>query len=155
MRKKIKFGTDGWRGVIAEEFTFENLKAVAQAISLWINRSFSNRSVAVGYDTRFLSDEFAKTVACVLAANGIKVLLSDRAVPTPAVSFTTRRKHLCTGIMITASHNPARFNGLKIKVGSGGAAPESVTKNVENLIFKTKVKEISLEQAISKNKIKL
>jgi len=157
MRKKIKFGTDGWRGVISKDFTFENVKAVGQAISQWINKGFSKskRTVVVGYDTRLFSDKFAKTVSQVLAANGIKVLLSDKAVPTPAVSFVTRKKHLCAGIMITASHNPARFNGLKIKVSSGAAAPKLVTEKVEKLIFKTKVKELSLKEAIREKKIKL
>ncbi|MFH1655597.1 MAG: phosphoglucomutase/phosphomannomutase family protein [Candidatus Omnitrophota bacterium] len=157
MPKKIKFGTDGWRGVISKDFTFENVKAVAQATGMWINSKFpkAKRKVVVGYDTRLLSDRFAESVACVLAANGIKVLLSDRAVPTPAVSFTTKKKRLCAGIMITASHNPARFNGYKIKISSGGAAPKSVTERVEKLIFKTKVKELSLGEAIKKNEIKL
>lgn len=155
MRKNIKFGTDGWRGVISDDFTFSNVKAVAQAISVWINRSFSKKIVVVGYDTRFLSDKYAKLVSQVMAANGIKVFLSDRPVPTPTVSFITKTKHLSVGIMITASHNPAQFNGLKIKISSGGAAPEKVTKKVESLLFKTKTKELDFEQCISSKKIQL
>jgi len=153
--KDIKFGTDGWRGVISDNFTFKNVRVVAQAISDWIEKDFSNKNVVVGYDTRFLSGEYAELVSRVMAANGIKVLLSNRAVPTPAVSLITREKHLCAGIMITASHNPAQFNGIKIKVATGGAAPEEVTKKVEKLLFKSKVKDISLEEAVSKNKIKI
>jgi len=110
--KDIKFGTDGWRGVISDNFTFKNVRVVAQAVSDWIEKDFSNKNVVVGYDTRFLSGEYAELVSRVMAANGIKVLLSNRAVPTPAVSLITREKHLCAGIMITASHNPARFNGI-------------------------------------------
>ena len=155
MHKKIKFGTDGWRGVISDDFTFDNVKAVAQATSEWIKRSFSKRTAVVGYDTRFLSDKYAKLVSQVFAANGIKVLLSDKPVPTPTVSFVAKRKHLSAGIMITASHNPAGFNGLKIKLSTGGAASEKVTKKVEKLIFKTKVKELSFEEAISKKNIQV
>jgi len=153
--KDIKFGTDGWRGVISDNFTFKNVRVVAQAVSDWIEKDFSNKNVVVGYDTRFLSGEYAELVSRVMAANGIKVLLSNKAVPTPAVSLITREKHLCAGIMITASHNPAQFNGIKIKVATGGAASEEVTKKVESLLFKSKVKDISLEEAVSKNKIKI
>jgi alpha-D-glucose phosphate-specific phosphoglucomutase len=155
MHRKIKFGTDGWRGVISDDFTFDNVKVVAQAISQWIKRSFSKRIVVVGYDTRFLSDKYAQLISQVFAANSIKVLLSDRAIPTPAVSFTTKRKHLCAGVMITASHNPAQFNGIKIKISSGGTASDAVTKKVEHLLFKTKIKEIGFKEAILKKRIQL
>ena len=108
IKDQIKFGTDGWRGVISDNFTFENVRIVAQAIAEWLNRDLkiksgqSKKRVAVGYDTRFLSAEYAETVACVLAANGIEVYLSDRAIPTPALSYgVVNLKGVC-GVMITA-----------------------------------------------------
>ena len=137
----IKFGTDGWRAVIAENFTFSNLRAVAQAVADYLKKNFKhNLSVALGYDARFLSKEFAETVAGVFSANDIKVFLSDQLIPTPLVSFITKTRRLSLGIMITASHNPYRFNGFKIKKATGGAADKAVTDAVERLLFKSKVR---------------
>ncbi|HQP92114.1 MAG TPA: phosphoglucomutase/phosphomannomutase family protein, partial [Candidatus Omnitrophota bacterium] len=107
--KGIKFGTDGWRAVIADDFTFVNLKKVAQATADYANQNLAHTSgepckICVGYDTRFMSDKFARIVAEVLSANGIIVTLSDRAVPTPALSFAVKNRGLDLGIMITASH---------------------------------------------------
>ncbi|MFC1594321.1 phosphoglucomutase/phosphomannomutase family protein [Candidatus Omnitrophota bacterium] len=148
----IRFGTDGWRGIISDNFTFENVQIVAQAISDWIHkyeaRGKERKIVAVGYDTRFQSDAFAQLVARVLAANKIKVILSDRAITTPMLSFTVKHRRLTAGVMITASHNPASFNGIKIKTASGGGAPKSLTDKVEKLLFKSSVKDISLERAL-------
>ncbi|HTY45827.1 MAG TPA: phosphoglucomutase/phosphomannomutase family protein [Patescibacteria group bacterium] len=133
--KEIKFGTDGWRGIISDNFTFKNVRRVAQAVADYYNRQTGNQArMAVGYDTRFLSKEYADAVTEVLAANGIEVTLSDRPVPTPALSFAVRRQKLTSGIMITASHNPGAYNGIKIKTSSGGAAGVEVTGEVENLI---------------------
>jgi len=133
--KEIKFGTDGWRGIISDNFTFKNVRRVAQAVADYYNRQTGNQArMAVGYDTRFLSKEYADAVTEVLAANGIEVTLSDRSVPTPALSFAVRRQKLTSGIMITASHNPGAYNGIKIKTSSGGAAGVEVTGEVENLI---------------------
>jgi len=147
----IKFGTDGWRGIIAKDFTFKNVEIISQAIGDWVNKDLKGnqqtKTVCVGFDTRFLSGGFAETVACVLAANGIKVILSDRAVPTPAVSFTVKNRGLDAGVMITASHNPPQFNGVKIKTGDGGAAPQSVTEKVEGYLNETPVKRIDFNQA--------
>src|SRR3990167_708479 len=124
----IKFGTDGWRGIIAQDYTFQNLKIVSQAVADYLGKG---KKIAVGYDTRFLSKEFAQASAEVFAANGISVVLSDRAIPTPAVSLAVRAVKLDLGVMITASHNPAAYNGFKIKTTSGGAAGPEVTRKVE------------------------
>ena len=149
----IKFGTDGWRAIIAEDFTFENIKIVSQAIADYLkgNKKTKSKRVVIGYDRRFLSKEFAQTVGCVLAANKIKVTLSDRDVPTPAVSFHCRNKKYDLGVMITASHNPARFNGLKIKTPEGGSADKSLTNKVESLLGRCKPKYIDIALAKNKN----
>lgn len=133
----IKFGTDGWRAVIADEFTFANLKIVSQAVADYLGQG---RKVAVGYDTRFMSGDFAEVVAGVLAANGHEATLSDRPIPTPALSFAVKAKGLDMGIMITASHNPPEYNGFKIKTSTGGAAGLEATKEVEKLLGKSQVK---------------
>lgn len=152
---KIKFGTDGWRAVIGDSFTFDNLKIISQATADFLNTSKKKSSkgkfiVAIGYDTRFLSEKFAEISACVFAGNGIKVILSDRATPTPTVSFAVKTNNLDLGIMITASHNPPEFNGFKIKSPTGGSADTNITGAVEKLLFKNKPKVISLNEALNK-----
>lgn len=137
---EIKFGTDGWRGVIGDNYTFKNLKIISQAVADYLGRG---RKVAVGYDTRFMSDCFAIVVSEVLKNNGHNVILSDKAIPTPALSFTVKNRSLDLGIMITASHNPAEYNGFKIKVQSGGAAGIEVTEDIEKRLGKTPIKETS------------
>ncbi|MFA5060385.1 MAG: phosphoglucomutase/phosphomannomutase family protein [Candidatus Omnitrophota bacterium] len=150
---EIKFGTDGWRAVISDTFTFKNVAIVAQAIAEWVNRhlkkkdGIDNKRVAVGFDTRFLSDRYAQTVACVLAANGIEVFLSDSAIPTPALSLGVIQNKCVAGVMITASHNPGQFNGIKIKTGNGGAATTDITNLLEEYLYKTEVKKVDLDQA--------
>jgi phosphomannomutase len=144
----IKFGTDGWRAVIAKDFTFENVAIVSQGIADYLyKQGKAPKKVVIGYDCRFLSAEFAKTVALVLAANKIKTVLSNRPVPTPAVSLHALLGKYDLGVMITASHNGAEFNGLKIKTKDGGAADKNITDAVEKLLYKTKPKSISEEQA--------
>jgi len=137
VNKEIKFGTDGWRGVIGGNFTFSNLKILSQAVADFLGKA---KTVAVGYDTRFMSDKFADAVAQILQNNGINVLLSDRPIPTPTLSFIVKSKKLDLGVMITASHNPAEYNGFKIKTPSGGAAGPELTKQVEELLGKSEVK---------------
>ncbi|MFA5410485.1 MAG: phosphoglucomutase/phosphomannomutase family protein [Candidatus Omnitrophota bacterium] len=134
----IKFGTDGWRAVIAENYTFENLKIISQAVADYLGKG---KKVAVGFDTRFMSDSFARVSAEVLKDNGITVILSDRPVPTPALSFCVKSRKLDLGVMITASHNPAEYNGFKIKTPSGGAAGPEVTQDIESRLGKTPVRE--------------
>jgi phosphomannomutase len=122
----IPFGTDGWRGLIADDCTFDAITRVAVAASRVYAAGGGpgdKGRIVIGYDTRFLSPEFARAVADVFARAGIDVILSDRAIPTPAVSFHVRRLGLSGGVAITASHNPAPYNGFKMKAHFGGSAP--------------------------------
>lgn len=153
----IKFGTDGWRAVISEEFTFENVRAVAQAIADYIigaGKTGGPHRVVVGYDVRFLSCEYAEAVSEVMAGNGIYVDLSTRASSTPAVSLWTRDKGFSGGIIITASHNPAQFNGMKFKMPFGGAAGPEVTAQIEGNLNKNVPKRMPFEEALKKGMIK-
>jgi len=152
IRQVIKFGTDGWRAVISDTFTFENVRIVAQATAEWIlknNPNFKTKQASVGYDNRFLSAEYAAAFAEVFAANGIKTYLSDTSLPTPALSYGVVCLSNVCGIMITASHNPAKFNGIKIKTSVGGAAPKDITNVVEGYLGQTPVKRLELAQAKS------
>ncbi|MBN8585580.1 MAG: phosphoglucomutase/phosphomannomutase family protein [Ignavibacteria bacterium] len=118
----IKFGTDGWRAVIADEYTFENLKKISKATAIAFEKHPKiNNGIVVGYDTRFLSKEFAECSAEVFANHGIKVYLTDSFVTTPTVSLLSRDKNLAYGVMITSSHNPAKYNGFKLKDEFGGS----------------------------------
>ncbi|MDD5166155.1 MAG: phosphoglucomutase/phosphomannomutase family protein [Candidatus Omnitrophica bacterium] len=146
----IKFGTDGWRGIIADNYTFSNLKILAQAVADYLG---SGKKVAIGFDTRFMSGDFAQIVANVLAANSLEVLLSDRPTPTPTLSFAVRERKFDLGVMITASHNPAAYNGFKIKMPSGGAAGPEVTSAVEALLGRNPVKEGGNEGNITKENL--
>jgi phosphomannomutase len=131
----IHFGTDGWRGVIADDYTFHNVRLVAQSTAEHLlAEGAASRGVVVGYDTRFLSSTFASLVAEVLAANDIKVWLASDHCPTPALSHSVIRLEAGGGVMITASHNPSRWNGFKIKQHYGGSAPPPVTKAVEEAL---------------------
>lgn len=120
---KIQFGSDGWLGVISRDFTYDNLTLVAQALASYLeNQSDGNSGVVVGYDTRFLSDLYAREIAKVLAGNGIRVLLSNKPVITPAVSYAVSHLQAQAGVMVTAGHYPYQYNGLKIKGSHGGPA---------------------------------
>lgn len=153
---KIKFGTDGWRAVIAEDFTFENLSRVAQATADYWNANsvagVTNHAV-VGYDRRFLSEQFAQRTAEILAANGFIVTLTDRPTPTPAVSWTVKKQNGIGGVMITASHNPAIFNGFKLKAHFGGSAPPEVCTGVEALLNKSPVQAMPFAEAVKSGHI--
>jgi alpha-D-glucose phosphate-specific phosphoglucomutase len=138
----IHFGTDGWRAVISDTFTFHNLRLVAQAIAdavasaEWLNGNIQGaapdpRKMVVGFDTRFLSDRYAAEAARVLAANGFTVFLTNADVPTPSVSFAVRQLGAIGGIMITASHNAPRYNGVKLKAAYGGSALPEQCRRVE------------------------
>jgi phosphomannomutase len=135
MMNEIKFGTDGWRAIIAEEFTVENVKRVAYATALWLRKHYQEPSAVVGNDCRFAGKLFADTTACVLASQGIKVYRSDNTfVSTPMVSLGTVKLQADAGIIITASHNPAEYNGYKIKASYGGPATPAMIDEVEALI---------------------
>ncbi|HLA99369.1 MAG TPA: phosphoglucomutase/phosphomannomutase family protein [Anaerolineales bacterium] len=138
----IHFGTDGWRAVISDTFTFHNLRMVTQAISDAVNAADWNngdnfnlnqdrREIVVGFDTRFLSDRYASEVARVLAANGYTVRLAQADAPTPAISFNVKHLKANAGIMITASHNAPRYNGMKLKAAYGGSALSEQCRRVE------------------------
>lgn len=129
---EIQFGTDGWRAVISDTFTMANVRRVAQALADYVvSESTSTPTVVVGYDTRFLSRRYAEEVASVLAANAIGVLFAERATPSPVVSFTVKHKQLAGGVMITASHNPPEYNGIKFKGAYGGSASPEITRQIE------------------------
>jgi alpha-D-glucose phosphate-specific phosphoglucomutase len=129
----IKFGTDGWRAVISDTFTFANLRLVAQAIADYVLDEAGNGrpEVVVGFDTRFLSDRYATEVARVLAGNGIVAHLTRADAPTPAISYAVVDKKAAVGVMITASHNPPRYNGIKLKAAFGGAALPEQAHQIE------------------------
>ncbi|MCC6799361.1 MAG: phosphoglucomutase/phosphomannomutase family protein [Anaerolineae bacterium] len=133
----IRFGTDGWRAVIAETFTFANLRLVAQAVADFINNELKPNGppeVVVGFDTRFLSDRFAIETARVLAANGIITWLSRTDAPTPAISYNILHKKAVAGVVITASHNPPRYSGFKLKAAYGGSALPAQCARVEEYL---------------------
>ncbi|MDD5560658.1 MAG: phosphoglucomutase/phosphomannomutase family protein [Candidatus Omnitrophica bacterium] len=142
---QIKFGTDGWRAIIADTYTLENVRILTQAVADYLGGA---KKVAVGYDTRFMSGKFAEAAAIVLKNNGIQVVLSDRPTPTPALSFVVKSRKLDLGIMITASHNPAEYNGFKIKNSAGGGASLELTRQVEELLGKNPVKDGALHEPI-------
>lgn len=131
LMKPIVFGTDGWRDIIADNYTFANVAKVAQAYADYLLEQGSSR-VVVGYDTRFESADFAKAAAEVLAANNLIVWLASRYTPTPAVSFAVLHYEAAGGVMITASHNPPRYNGLKIKGDYGGSATPEIIRGIED-----------------------
>ncbi|MGB6384044.1 MAG: phosphoglucomutase/phosphomannomutase family protein [Terriglobales bacterium] len=130
---QIKFGTDGWRGLIADDFTFDNVRRVAGAIASYVlKHEDSARGVVIGYDTRFLSDRAARVVAEVITAAGIPVLLANDYVPTPAVSYNVKKLGAAGGVMVTSSHNPWNWNGVKFKAKFGGSATPAIMKLIED-----------------------
>lgn len=157
----IKFGTDGWRAVIGDEFTFENVRHLSQAIADFYLRenAYSPPSMVVGFDTRFLSDRFAIEVGQVLAANDIRVYLTRADCPTPVLSYAVKSLGANGGVMITASHNPPRYNGLKLKAPYGGAVGLDVGRRVEehlaaNLAQGKEPGLLDYEEAIAEGAIK-
>ena len=153
---QIKFGTDGWRAVIAEEFTFANVERVAQATADYWNVNpvdGTAKRVIVGFDRRFLSDQFARRVAEVFAANDFHVTLTSEPTPTPAVSLAVKAQRAVGGVMITASHNPAAFNGFKIKAHYGGSAKPVMCQGVEAMLDRNSARSISLDDATRENRI--
>src|SRR5208282_2789135 len=130
---QIKFGTDGWRGLIADDFTFDNVRRVAGAIASYVlKHEDPARGVIIGYDTRFLSDRAARAVAQVIADAGIPLLLANDYVPTPAVSYSVKKLGAAGGVMVTSSHNPWSWNGVKFKAKFGGSATPAIMKSIED-----------------------
>jgi len=130
----IKFGTDGWRGVIDEDFTFDNVRLCAQATADMLAMNGDDRTVVVGYDTRSRSEQFATAVAEVFAGNGLRVLLADRPTPTPAIGFNVVARGAGSGVVITASHNPPEWNGYKFKPDYGGSASPEIVAELERYV---------------------
>jgi len=130
---EIKFGTDGWRGVIADDFTFDNVRRVAGAIASYVlNHEDSARGVIVGYDTRFASQRAARVAAETLAGAGIPVFLANDYTPTPAISYAVKNRNAAGGVVITSSHNPWNWNGVKFKARFGGSATPAIMKVIED-----------------------
>src|SRR5271154_1137024 len=135
---QIKFGTDGWRGLIADDFTFANVRIAAQAVAAYLHarigsdREDPTKGICIGYDTRFGSKAFARTCAEVVAATGIPVQLANDITATPALSFGVRERKAAGGIMITSSHNPAQWNGVKYKAWYGGSGKPSIIAEIES-----------------------
>ncbi len=139
---KIKFGTDGWRAIIAEDFTTNNVARVAEAAAAWLHKNYKEPSVVIGYDTRFGGELFSETVCKVLLSRGIKTYYAKGFVSTPMVSLATVKKKASIGIIITASHNPPAYNGFKIKASYGGPVVPSEIEKIEGLIDYNKLPEL-------------
>jgi len=156
MTNPIKFGTDGWRGIIAEDFTFDNVRICAQAVAEYLKQDgLDNRGLVVGYDTRFASEDFAAATAEVIAGNDIKVHLCLKPAPTPVVSFAVPATKSGGAILITASHNPGSWNGFKYRSKDGASVPDEVTVQIERNIAsvirrRCGVKKITLDRALKK-----
>jgi phosphomannomutase len=135
MQKPIHFGTDGWRGILADDFTEENVRVAAAAIARFVcEHQEPARGLCVGYDTRFLSQRFAQIVAEVAATAGIPVRLADRITPTPALSYAVKHLGAAGGVMITSSHNPANWNGVKYKAWYGGSGSPAIMARIEDYL---------------------
>jgi len=133
----IKFGTDGWRGVISEDYTFSNVRLVGEAIADYIiDRGEQDKGIAVGYDARFLSREYARDCAAVMAAKGVRVWLAAEILPTPALTWEVKDRQAAGGVMITASHNPPEYNGLKFKGSYGGPASPEIVAEIEKYVHR-------------------
>jgi alpha-D-glucose phosphate-specific phosphoglucomutase len=151
---EIKFGTDGWRAIISKEFTFKNVEIVAQSIADFVKSQkgsiYKKKKLVVGYDTRFLSKEYAQTVAGVLAANGLKVVFGDGYSTTPSVCIYIDQKKLTGGVIITSSHNPYAYNGIKYKGFFAGSANNDIIDKIEEGLERSPVKKMPFDEAVKK-----
>jgi phosphomannomutase len=156
---KISFGTDGWRAVVADDFTYANVRAVTQAVARYLAPAPADGKVVVGHDTRFSAELFAREVARVLAANSRQVLLSDRPSPTQVSAWLVVERQALGGVVVTASHNPFEFNGLKYKPDYGGSASPEVTQRLEDelalILEEDSVRAMPIEEAISQGLVEL
>ena len=160
MTSPIKFGTDGWRAIIAQDFTFDNVRLCAQGIANHVKGAgLAHRGLIIGYDTRFASEDFAAAAAEVLAANGIKSYLCPKATPTPTIAFAILMKKAAGAIIITASHNPAKWNGLKYRMEQAMSAPPQVIAEVEShildILASGSVKHIALDQGMKQGLVEM
>ena len=158
MINKIIFGTDGWRGAIAEDYTFENVRRCTQGFAKYlIDHNKKGESIIVGYDKRFLSEFFARTVSEVLAGNGFHIFLTDGATPTPVIAYSVLDKKAAAAVNITASHNPPMDNGYKVRDENGGAIPPEGLKEIESNIPPSdeQVKILPYTEAVSAGKVEI
>lgn len=155
----ISFGTDGWRAVVADDFTYANVRAVTQAVAQYLASAPADGKVVVGHDTRFSAELFAREVARVLAANSRQVLLSDRPSPTQVSAWLVVERQALGGVVVTASHNPPEFNGLKYKPDYGGSAsPEIISrleKELAGVLESGEVRTLPIEEAIAQGMVEL
>ncbi|MEE9365413.1 MAG: phosphoglucomutase/phosphomannomutase family protein [Dehalococcoidales bacterium] len=152
MKNVIKFGTDGWRGIIARDFTFDNVRVCAQGVADYLRQAgMAKQGLIIGYDTRFASEDFAAAAAEVTAASGVKTYLCDKPTPTPVVSYGVLAREAAGAIIITASHNPGIWNGFKYKDQHGASAPDDITAEMVKAIDRTLAKgppeQMPLEEA--------
>lgn len=154
---KIKFGTDGWRAIIADEFTVENVARVTEATAIWIKRNFKEHSVVVGHDCRFAGELFASTVARVFADHDVKVYLAKGFVSTPMVSFGAKKYGAALGVIITASHNPPSYNGYKLKSHHGGPLTPDKVQEIEDIIPEqcNSISTMSVEELVNEKAVKI
>ena len=156
----IKFGTDGWRAIMSEDFTFENVQMVVQGIASYINKGpLKNQGLVIGYDTRFQAERFAEKAAQVLVANGIKVYMVDKATPTPVTAYAILMQKSAGALMFTASHNPPEYNGIKFIPEYAGPATLKITKALEDeiaIVLQTKaVKTTDYQEALKSGKVEV
>lgn len=137
MKEEIVFGTDGWRGIIGDKFTFNNVEIVSQGIALYLleyKKEIYQKGIIIGYDTRFLSENFARRIAEIIAGNDILVYFVKEEIPTPAATYTVKEKNLAGAIVVTASHNPPEYSGIKFKPEYAGSATKEITDKIEEKI---------------------
>jgi phosphomannomutase len=152
----IRFGTDGWRAVIAEDFTFANVARVSQAAADYWNANpvpGTERTIVIGFDRRFFSNEFARSAAEVFAGNGFRVILTPDPTPTPSVSFAVKDQRALAGVMITASHNPPIFDGFKLKSDYGGSSDPETCKSVEGFLDRNPIRTTKLAEAMAQAQV--
>ncbi len=158
MAQKIKFGTDGWRAIIAEDFTVENVARVAQATGVWLKNKYEKPSVIVGHDCRFAGDLFADTAVRIFLSQGIQVKMSKGFVSTPMISLGAKNYNCGIGVILTASHNPPSYNGYKLKAFFGGPLQPELVQEIEDIIPEVNnidFKSISLEDALSSGQLEI
>ncbi len=160
MTSPIKFGTDGWRGIIAQDFTFDNVRLCAQGVANYVKETgLAHRGLIIGYDTRFASEDFAAAAAEVVAANGIKAYLCHKTTPTPIIAHAILRKKAAGAIIITASHNPANWNGFKYKLEQAiSASPQVIAeleRHIADILASGSVKHIPMDQGVKQGLVEL
>lgn len=158
MANKIKFGTDGWRAIIADEFTVENIARVALATSVWVKENFENPSIVIGHDCRFAGELFVNTAAKVFVSQGVKVKMAKGFISTPMISLACVQLKTSLGVVVTASHNPPDYNGYKLKAHYGGPLSPEKVQEIEDIILDTntiQLDKISIEDAIAAGMIEI